>query len=51
MTISWEIFELVGKITFLSDGMWYWIDTIKDITDGFIGGIIGYYFYIKIINK
>jgi hypothetical protein len=47
MTISWEIFELLGKLTFLSDGKWYWFDTIKDIIDGFIGGMIGYYFYSK----
>lgn len=47
MTVSWEIFELIGKITFLSEGKLYWIDVIKDIIDGFIGGIIGYYFYTK----
>ena len=47
MTLSWEVFELLGKITFLSDGKLYWFDTIKDIIDGFIGGIGGYYFYTK----
>ena len=52
IAISWEIFELVGKITFLNDGIWYWFDTTKDIIDDLIGGIIGYVFYIKkIINR
>ena len=45
IALSWEIFELMGKITFLSDGIWYWIDTIKDIIDDFIGGMIGYLLY------
>jgi hypothetical protein len=47
MTISWEMFEIISKITLPSDGALYWIDTIKDITDGYIGGMIGYFFYIK----
>jgi len=52
LTISWEIFELVSKITLLSDGTSYWVDTIKDIIDGFIGGMIGYcLYYTKILNR
>lgn len=51
ITISWEIFELVSKTTFLSDGIYYWIDTIKDILDGFIGGIAGYFLYLKLAKN
>ncbi len=47
VTISWEIFELAIHSTFLSEGAKYWFDTIKDIIDGFIGGMIGYFFFIK----
>ena len=47
VAVSWEIFEIIGHMTFLSDGIWYWIDTIKDIFDDFIGGMLGYYFYTR----
>lgn len=46
VTVSWEVFELIGKITFLND-KGYWLDTFKDIFDGYIGGMIGYFFFIR----
>jgi hypothetical protein len=45
VTISWEIFELVIGSVHLDDGFVYWSDTISDIINGFIGGILGYLFY------
>ncbi|MFH0755199.1 MAG: hypothetical protein V1910_00835 [bacterium] len=44
--ILWEIFELFGKMTFLTDNE-YWVDTIQDIFNGYLGGIIGYYLFTK----
>ena len=44
--ISWEIFELLGKITFLNDPG-YWADTTKDMINDFIGGIVAYFYFIK----
>lgn len=46
MTISWEIFELTSGITSLADHG-YWPDTLGDIFNGFVGGIIGYFLYLK----
>ena len=45
MIIFWEIFELVGGMTSLNDNG-YWPDTLGDILNGFIGGMIGYFFFI-----
>ncbi|MFA5934431.1 MAG: hypothetical protein WC827_00895 [Candidatus Paceibacterota bacterium] len=45
--VSWELFELLGGITSLHDGTSYWIDTISDIMNDSIGGLVGYFFFIK----
>jgi hypothetical protein len=44
--ISWEIFELVGGITYFTD-KGYWIDTVADLINDTIGGLIAYLFFIK----
>src|SRR3989344_4635970 len=46
VTISWEIFELAIGSVFPGQGLTYWIDTITDIINAFIGSIVGYAFYI-----
>jgi len=46
ITISWEIFELVSKITFIND-QGYWIDTIGDILNAYFGGMVVYLFFIR----
>lgn len=46
MTISWELFELLGQITTMID-IGYWSDTLSDILNGYIGGMFGYLFYLK----
>jgi hypothetical protein len=46
ITVSWEIFEVLGGINFTGD-RGYWPDTLGDILNGFIGGMIGYLFFIK----
>lgn len=46
ITISWEIFEVVGGINNLND-VGYWPDSLGDILNGFIGGFIGYFFFVK----
>lgn len=45
--ISWEIFELLGGITNMSDKV-YWPDTIGDIVNDFVGGMLAYFAFIKI---
>lgn len=44
--ISWEIFELLGGITNMTD-RGYWPDTIGDIINDFIGGMFAYFVFIK----
>ena len=46
MTLSWEIFEILGRITSVSD-IGYWRDTVSDILNGYIGGMFGYLFFLK----
>jgi len=46
ITVSWEIFEVVGGINNLGD-RGYWPDSLGDILNGFIGGMAGYFFFIK----
>jgi hypothetical protein len=41
VTVGWEIFENVNHISTGQPG--YWLDTIKDIVDGFIGAGITFY--------
>jgi len=44
--ISWEVFEVIGKITFIHD-VGYWPDTLSDVLNSFMGGIVAYYYFIK----
>ena len=44
--ISWELFELWGGITDMSD-KGYWFDTIKDLLDDSVGAMIAYFIFIK----
>ena len=44
--IFWEAFELVGGITSWNNNG-YWMDTLGDILNGFIGGTMGYLFFIR----
>jgi hypothetical protein len=44
--ISWEIFELLGGITNMADSA-YWPDTVGDIINDFIGGMLAYFVFIK----
>jgi hypothetical protein len=46
ITISWEIFELWGGITFLGD-RGYWIDSSADILNAYLGGTIACLLFIK----
>jgi hypothetical protein len=39
--ILWEIYELVFQITYLSDGLDYYLDTSSDLLMDLSGGIIG----------
>jgi hypothetical protein len=44
--IAWEIFEVMGSITFLAD-KGYWSDTLSDILFDCIGGCIAGFYFIK----
>ncbi len=46
ITICWEIFEIFGGITFIKD-TGYWLDTISDIFNAYIGGAVTYLFFIR----
>lgn len=46
VAILWEIFELLFHVTSLiSTG--YWSDTLSDISNGVVGGIISFLYFIK----
>jgi hypothetical protein len=47
--IGWEILELLYKVDALSTR--YWIDTVKDLIDDTIGGLISIYIWKKIPNQ
>ena len=42
----WEIFELIFKVTSLHS-VGYWQDSVGDIVNGFVGGVIAFLFFIR----
>lgn len=46
IAILWEVFELISHVTSLSSTI-YWQDTLSDISNGFVGGIISFLYFIK----
>ena len=44
--ILWEIFELIFKITSLSN-IGYWQDSLSDISNGVVGGFFAFLYFIK----
>jgi hypothetical protein len=46
IAILWEIFELVFKVTSLNS-INYWQDTLGDIFNSFIGGVLSFLYFIK----
>lgn len=49
--LLWELFELYFGITFLSDGLAYYKDTITDLSMDTIGGILGTIYSYRFIKK
>lgn len=47
--VGWEVLELLYKVDALSTR--YWIDTVKDLIDDTIGGLISIYIWKKIPNQ
>lgn len=47
----WEIYELLVKQTSLTDGLFYWWDTISDLILDTCGGFFGALYSYKIIDK
>ena len=46
VAILWEIFELVFKITSLHS-VGYWQDSLSDIFNSFVGGVVAFLYFIK----
>ena len=46
VAIFWEIFELIFKFTSLHNAG-YWKDTLSDVFNTFVGGVIGLLYFIK----
>ncbi len=46
IAIFWEIFELIFKITSMNS-TGYWSDSLTDILNGFIGGLIAFWYFTK----
>ena len=49
--ILWELYELYFGLTFLSDGARYFVDTAKDLTMDFVGGIFGFFWINNLLKK
>lgn len=49
--MAWEFFELYFEITSLSDGRFYWTDTIIDVILDFLGGFLGMKYSFYVLNK
>ena len=49
--ILWEIFELYFGLTFLSDGIYYWMDTTSDILANTCGAFFSALYSFKILSK
>jgi magnesium-transporting ATPase (P-type) len=49
--VLWEVFELWGGLTSLSDGMVYTTDTISDLLLDMLGGYIGFLYGKSMIEK
>ena len=46
VAILWELFELIFNVTSLQS-VGYWQDSLSDIINGFVGGIISFLYFIK----
>jgi len=46
VAIFWEIFELISGVTSLHS-IGYWQDSLSDISNSFVGGIIAFLYFIK----
>lgn len=46
IAIFWEVFELVFGVTSL-EKYGYWQDSLSDISNGFVGGIISFIYFTK----
>ena len=44
--VCWEIYELIFKITSLHN-IGYWKDSLSDVFDGLVGGIIAFLYFTK----
>ncbi len=49
--IVWELYELHFDITSLSDGIYYTLDTAKDIAMDTLGGLVGSIYAYKIMTE
>ena len=49
--ILWEIYELYFGITFVSDGVRYWSDTVSDLIMDYVGAVFGSLYAFKLLQK
>ena len=49
--IVWEIYELYFGITSLSDGWYYYFDTIKDLVVDVCGAVLASVYSLKLISR
>ena len=49
--ILWEFQELFLKVTALSDGREYWIDTLSDLISDIFGGFTGFLMVKRLLKK
>ncbi|MBI4156003.1 MAG: hypothetical protein HY507_02100 [Candidatus Zambryskibacteria bacterium] len=49
--VLWEIFELYSGLTSFADGIWYILDTIKDLTMNIIGSFFGTLYGLNLLKN
>ena len=49
--LAWEFYELYFGLTFLADGMRYFISTSYDLIMDLVGGIFGFIYTNNLLNK
>ena len=49
--IVWEFYELYFGMTFLSDGITYFISTSYDLIMDLVGGVLGVFYTNNLLNK
>ena len=49
--LLWEIFEVYSELTSFTDGIWYTLDTVKDLAMDMSGSFLGTLYGLNLMSK